>query len=211
MKTGIDRPRAQWHEGKLYLRASWFGSCLRAVVLSVRGEHQCADCPFLMSKARDGQYLESDILARIGKRYPVTARQEQVEYRRGKIVVTGHVDGVADLGNNRRALAEAKTMSTTRFNTWMEAGPRAFPSYIWQTSVYAHSQGLQYVCMGILENLGLAEPGRFDMLVFQPLRSMEEIDARLDMIWDMAQEKAMPACTDKGGFWCPYRHKYCEE
>lgn len=137
-----DRPDVYVEDsGLIVYRASSVGMCVRALVVSGRGQHDEAigkdRSDMLERTADEGNLHEGAVRQKLVKEgWEVISTQEQVDIPVIKgIVIRGHTDGLMELAGDQHLL-EVKSMSTKRFARWQKEGFEGFIKYAYQISSY---------------------------------------------------------------------------
>lgn len=212
---GDNRPPRYLDGDKIVYRASSLGSCPRLLVATTQKYTPRPHPEWFQKVLDEGTIMESVIQARWDEatEIPTTNQQMSVELEvcesNGKhVVVRGHIDGVAGVGNTLR---EFKKVRPSGWKDWNTRGVEFLPLYPWQVSAYMHAcPGYDMELVGGL--LGADEWGELridDTHVVRleepplPLKAIIKrvvmLEGLIDSGWDAREVKC-----DKSMYPCPY-------
>lgn len=124
-----DRPNVTVHpSGLVEYRASFCGSCSRALVAARRGENQMPHSDAAEARMAEGwrqeEYIKERLLA---EGWESIQKEGQEEYRavviEGRIIIVGHLDDrLRNIHTHEEVIAEYKSMGDSVISQWLKHG-----------------------------------------------------------------------------------------
>jgi hypothetical protein len=136
--------------GKVMIRMSGSGHCVRALTAQLSGKYEDIARPipsWLSESATEGKMHEIWIRDDLRKQgFAVWGDQEELILDYPEFYLKGHIDGKC-LGNNtgNTELLEIKSMSQFEFQRWQRGGFSEFPSYASQLACYTTATDLDNI------------------------------------------------------------------
>ena len=199
-----NRPSVYQEGGRLVIRASAFGGCIRALVCARDGMDPIP-FPASLQEAMDvSANLEQAVFDTLGD--PVHSQHQEVGLRFGATTVRGHIDGIVRVGQKTLTLAEVKVFGDSYWDKWLKEGLDGFPRYQWQLSAYMLSLGLP----GLMA-IGHKQDGKLvdvrTLAVHTAPISLDQMAARVREV-ETAGE--LPVCNTD--MWpCPYAYTHVDD
>jgi hypothetical protein len=220
---------AWWDGSVAVVRASAYGSCIRAISAELAGYQGKLPDDAAEIRMGEGNLHEPDILRRIGDEFgwytlneahSVTVLQHrQVSYsidtdESGKnqfkfalavlpnLRTTGHTDGFARSDGHEERVVEAKAFSDGWFKKWEKEGWEAFQRYAYQLSIYMHATTMPGLMAVKNRNTGKI----VIELVDEPLVSIAQLKARGAMVMAGAHPARLPDCSQESDWLCPFKY-----
>ena len=141
-----NRPSVYKEGGRLVIRASALGGCVRALV-AARDDMDPVPYPSSLQEAMaESANLEEAVFASLAKDgYVIHSQQREVSLHFGATEVRGHIDAIATkqtAASPSSHLVEVKVFGDSYWDKWCKEGLDGFPQYQWQLSVYMLALGL---------------------------------------------------------------------
>lgn len=202
-------------DGRPHLHASDWGGCLRAVVAGVLGTIKPIPPSDKLQAIYDSGHEHEEVcIAEMRKSRLVWGTQQEIMVANGPLPIVGHLDGItnrdgldrdgAGMGVPRFVLEVKSPGAYGQFERAVRTGVTTplTRKYLWQTSTYMHSTGLECLVACLDEN-GVQTFG-----IELPPFTLDEVVARVATIASyVARNELPPSCGDDLDDWgCPYRH-----
>ena len=199
-----NRPSVYKEGGRLVIRASAFGGCVRALICSRDGMDPIPFPPSLQEAMDVSANLEQAVFDSLGD--PVHSQQQEVSLRFGATTVRGHIDGIVRVGHKTLTLAEVKVFGDSYWDKWLKEGLDGFPRYQWQLSAYMLSLGLPGMMV-----VGHKQDGKLvDVRTLSVPTALVSLDQMAARVAEVEQATELPPCnTDMWG--CPYTYTHVDD
>lgn len=184
------RPEVYEENGRIIIRASAMGGCIRNLVAARMGIRSVPFNDTALMRMEEGNIHEPHILRALEKEgwvFETTQEELEVEIADGQIIVRGHDDGRAIHTEHGRRAVEAKAMGRNVWDKWVRKGWEEFRRYKWQVAAYQHATGLPAVFAAKNRDTGQIDISLWD----EPLIPLVEFKARAIKI---ARLTEMPEC-----------------
>lgn len=189
------RPPVYTENGHAVYRASAFGLPLRSLVAARLGHEPVSPPPIVREAGQEGTRLEHVIKRSLSQ--PVSRSQEQVEFRHGRALVRGHIDGCCSVG-----LLEVKTVSDAGLTAWRVKRWDERPGWAWQVSAYCAGLGFHRVLMAVQAR----DTGELDCWEADVPYGPIDLRHRLDTLEHFVGLGELPPADPGYSGWDPWNH-----
>lgn len=199
--------------GVAYYRASYLGSCMRALAAARMGYTPTPPPEKLAKTFEAGHRAEDDCVEHLRSLgWNIYSQQRPcrmlMETSRGGVAIVGHIDGIGESpGAEEPVILEIKSQGAS---TWAASRDNElWDRYRWQASVYMHAlrMPLTWVRWHRDNTAGQSPRIEFETLR-EPPYTMEQIRERLDAVEEAASRAQLPTeCSRQFGCAFYYLHE----